>query len=484
MTASAGGLPSSPPGEEGPVTLQASNIVDTLRTRITGKVVGPDDDGYDAARTVWNADIDRRPALVAQCSSPADVVAAVQLATEHDLEIAVRAGAHSMSGASVVDAGLMIDLSSLNQVTVDPTAKRARVGGGALLGDLDAATLAHGLAVPAGLVSHTGVAGLTLGGGMGWLSRKAGLTIDNLLSAEVVTADGRVLRASADEHPDLFWALRGGGGNFGVVTEFEFALHEIDPIVQFAMMFWDLGQLGPVLRRAREVMAVLSPDVNIVVAGLNAPPAPFVPQEHQMTPGVALLVTGFGSAEEHSAVLETIRAGLPPLFESVAPMPYVALQQMLDEGNAWGFHCYDKGCYIEDFTDEVIEVLAAHLPKKTSPLSVVLFYRLDHAYSAVPDAETAFSGGRSPRYGVFMVGVCPTAEQLPREREWVRSLADAMQPVAIGNEAYVNGLTDLPGARVRASYGPETYERLARIKATYDPRNVFHRNANIEPATA
>lgn len=466
------------------MTQQTRNLADVLRSQMAGIVMGPGDAGYDAARTVWNADIDRRPALVAQCSSTADVVAAVQLATEHDLEIAVRAGAHSMSGASVVDAGLMIDLSPLNQVTVDPTAQRARVGGGALLRDLDAATQAHGLAVPAGLVSHTGVAGLTLGGGMGWLSRKAGLTIDSLLSAEVVTADGRVVRASADEHSDLFWALRGGGGNFGVVTEFEFALHEVDPVVQFAMMFWDLGQLGPVLRRAREVVATLSAEVNIVVAGLNAPPAPFVPQEHQLKPGLALLVTGFGSAEEHAAVLDTIRAGLPPLFESVGPMPFVALQQMLDEANAWGFHCYDKSCYVEDFTDDVIQVLEAQLPGKTSPLSVVLFYRLDHAYSAVPDGETAFSGGRSPRYGMFVVGVCHAAEQLPLEREWVRALASAMQPVAIGNEAYVNGLTDLPEERVRASYGPETYERLSRIKAAYDPRNVFHRNANIEPATA
>ncbi len=465
------------------MTQQAGTVVDALRTRMAGTVVGPDDEGYDAARTVWNANIDRRPAVVAQCSTPADVVAAVQFATEHDLEIAVRAGAHSMSGASVVDAGLMIDLSRINQVTVDPTAKRARVGGGALLSDLDAATLAHGLAVPAGLVSHTGVAGLTLGGGMGWLSRRAGLTIDNLVSAEVVTADGRILRASADEHPDLFWALRGGGGNFGVVTQFEFALHELDPIVQFAMVFWDLAQLGPVLRRAREVVATLSPDLNILVAGLNAPPAPFVPPEHQLKPGIALLVTGFGSAEEHAAVLDTIRAELPPLFESVGPMPYVALQQMLDEGNAWGLHCYDKGCYVEDFTDDVIEVLEAQLPGKTSPLSVVLFYRLDHAYSAVPDGETAFSGGRSPRYGVFMIGVCPTADQLTAERDWVRSLADALQPVAIGNEAYVNGLTEMPGERVRASYGPETYARLARIKGVYDPQNVFRRNANIEPAT-
>ena len=401
------------------MTQTVSGDIEALRAAMSGPVIGPVDPDYDEARKVWNADIDRRPVVIAQCASPADVKTAIAFATEQGLEIAVRSGAHSMSGASVVDNGLVIDLSQLRQVTVNPGTKRARVGGGALLADLDAATQAHGLAVPAGLISHTGVAGLTLGGGMGWLTRQAGLSIDNLVSAQVVTADGRILRAAEDENSDLFWAIRGGGGNFGVVTEFEFRLHEVGPIVQLGLLFWGLEQGPEVLRLAREVIPTLPRALNIVIAGLNAPPAPFVPDQHHFQPGYALVVTGFGSAEEHHQVLARIREALPPLFEFVTPMPYVALQQMLDESNAWGFHCYDKGTYIEDLSDAAIEVITEQLPRKSSPLSLLLFYRLDEAYSEAGENDSAFSGGRSPRFAVFIIGVCPTPELLVADRAWV-----------------------------------------------------------------
>ena len=380
--------------------------IDALRAAMSGPVVGPDDPDYDDVRRVWNGDIDRRPAVIARCTTPADVAAAVTFGTEHGLEIAVRGGSHGISGTAVVDDGLMIDLSQLNQVTVDPEAKRARVGGGALLGDLDAATQAHGLAVPAGLISHTGVAGLTLGGGMGWLTRQAGLSIDNLVSAQVVTADGQILRAAEDENADLFWAIRGGGGNFGVVTEFEFRLHEVGPMVQLGLVFWGLDQGRELLRPARDVIETLPRELNIIVAGMNAPPAPFVPEEHHLQPGYALVVVGFGSAEEHDRVLARLRDALPPMWEFVTPMPYVALQQMLDESNAWGLHYYDKGAYIEDLSDEAIEVITEQLPLKNSPLSVLLLYRLDAAYSEVRDDDTAFSGGHS-FFSVFIIATCP-----------------------------------------------------------------------------
>lgn len=463
------------------MAMTGSVDLDALRASMKGSVIDRDDPGYDDARKVWNADIDRRPAVIARCESPADVAAALTFAREQGLQIAVRGGAHSMPGASTVDDGLVIDLSPLNQVTVDPAAKRVRVGGGALLGDLDAATQAHGLAVPAGVVSHTGVGGLTLGGGMGWLTRLAGLSIDNLVSAEVVTADGRILRADENEHPDLFWALRGGGGNFGVVTEFEFRLHEVGPIVHLGLLFWELEDGAAALRLARDVIPTLPRELGVIFGGLNAPPAPFVPEQYQHQLGIALMVTGFGSAEEHAEAVARIRQALPPLFELVDSMPYVALQQLLDEANAWGFHGYDKGAYVEDLSDEAIDVVMEHLPGKTSPLSILLFYRLDGAYSEVGEDDTAFSGGRSPRYAVFIIGVCPVPELLAGERAWVRSLWEALTPHAIGVGSYVNAMYEFEDDRVRASYGPKL-ERLARIKREYDPENVFHRNANIKPA--
>ncbi len=459
-----------------------SNAQDAkLRAAMSGPVIGPADPDYDQARRVWNAGIDRRPAMIARCASPADVATAVTFAAEHDLEITVRGGAHNMSGASVADHALMIDLSQLNGVSVDPQTKRARAGGGALLAGLDAAAQAHGLAVPAGLISHTGVGGLTLGGGMGWLTRQAGLSIDNLASAQVVTADGRIQQAAAEENPDLFWAVRGGGGNFGVVTEFEFRLHRVGPIVQVGLLFWGLEQGGEVLCLAREIIATLPRELNIVIAGLNAPPAPFVPQEHHLQPGYALIVAGFGSAGKHQQVLARIRQALPPLWEFVTPMPYVALQQMVDEPNAWGFHAYDKGTYLPDLSDQAIEVVTSHLPRKNSPLSALLFYRLDEAYSQAGEDDTAFGGGRSPRYAVFINAICPTPQLLAADRTWARSFWEALRPHSLGAGGYVNAMTDFEKGRVRAAYGPAKYERLAAIKRKYDPHNLFHHNANISP---
>jgi FAD/FMN-containing dehydrogenase len=464
------------------MTHTATGGIDELRAAMEGPVVAPDDSGFDDGRRVWNAGIDQRPSVIARCVSAADVVAAIGFAREHQLDVTVRGGAHNAAGTAVCDDGLMVDLSLLNKVTVDPAARRVRVGGGALLADLDAATQAYGLAVPAGLVSHTGVGGLTLGGGMGWLTRKYGLSIDNLVSAEVVTADGQVLRAAEDEHPDLFWALRGGGGNFGVVTSLEFALHEAGPMVQFGFFFWPVDQGREVLRLAREITAALPPDLNVLLGAVNAPPMPFVPEQLHFAPGYVLLVTGFGSGQEHAQLVTRIRESLPPQVDLVTPMPYVNLQQLIDEANAWGFYSYDKAAYIKDLSDEVIDVLAEHVPRKNSPLSVVLFYRLDGAYCLAGDDETAFGGGRSPRYGVFIIALAPDAGQLAAERNWARGLWDALRPHAIGGgDGYINGTTDLQDDRVRGSYGAAKYERLARIKGRYDPDNVFRHNANIRP---
>jgi len=460
---------------------QTTEGVGALRTAMTGVVVTPEDLDYEQARKVWNADIDDHPAVVVQCATAQDVAEAIRFAQGQGLELAIRSGAHSMPGYSSVDGGLVIDLGRMNQVTVDPGAKRARVQGGALLRDLDAATQGYGLAVPAGLVGHTGVTGLTLGGGMGWLSRRAGLSIDNLISVEVVLADGRILRAAEDENPDLFWAIRGGGGNFGVVIELEFRLHEVDPLVQFGLMFWDASDGEQALRLMREIVAELPRSLNAIPAALTAPPAPFVPPEHHHKVGYALLLVGFADEAGHQQVLERVRDTLPPLFEYITPMPYVALQQLLDEANAWGFYGYDKGAYIEDLSDGLIDVVTQHMPRRTSPLSCVLFYRLDEAYSEVDDNSTAFGGSRKPCYMVFIIGLSPTPEMLPAERAWARSMWNDMKPYMIGTTAYVNALERQETDRVRETYGHK-YERLAAIKAKYDPQNIFHRNVNIEPA--
>jgi len=464
------------------MTQTAAGGIAQLRGLMDGSVITPADPGFDDARRVWNAEIDRRPQVIARCASAADVAAAIGFARRHELEISVRGGAHGTAGTAVCDAGVMIDLSSLNEVTVDPVGQRARVGGGALLSDLDAATQAHGLAVPAGMVSHTGVGGLTLGGGMGWLTRKFGLSIDNLVSAEVVTADGRVLRAAADEHPDLFWAIRGGGGNFGVVTRLEFALHAVGPEVRFGLFFWNLEQGTKALRLAGQLTAALPPDLNAVIAAVNAPPAPFVPARYQLTPGYALLLAGFGAAAEHAEIVDRIRESLPPLFDLVSPMPYVQLQKLLDEVNAWGSCCYDKGTYLRDLSDPVIEIITSHVPRKVSPASSLMFYRLDGAYGRAGDDETAFSGGRSPRYAAFIIGFTPDTRMLAEERTWVRGLWQALRPYAIDGEAgYINSTSEYSGNGIRGSYGPAKYRRLATIKSEYDPGNVFHLNANIPP---
>jgi FAD binding domain/Berberine and berberine like len=466
------------------MTQTVSSGVVTLRAAMAGPVVVPGDLDYDERRRVWNADINRRPAVIARCISAADVAKAIRFGREQGLEITVRGGAHSFAGASICDDGLMIDLSLLNKVSVAPEVRRAQVGGGALLADMDAATQAHGLAVPAGIIGHTGVGGLSLGGGMGWLTRKFGLSIDNLVGAEVVTADGRILQVAAEEHPDLFWALRGGGGNFGVVTSFEFGLHELDPMVQFGLFFWGLDQGPAALRLAREIVATMPLDVNAIVGGLNAPPAPFVPEQHHFAPGYVLLLAGFNGTTDHAPLVSRIRQTVPPLFDMVTPMPFVALQTMLDEAAAWGSCAYEKTVYVADLSDPVIEAVTEHVPRKSAPMGGLLCYPLDGAYSQVGGQDTAFSGGRSPRLGVFIVGMAPDSAVLVAERTWARNFWEALRPHAIGSgdEAYVNALIEFGEDRLRAAYGSAKYDKLARIKAIYDPDNVFHHNANIKPA--
>ena len=460
---------------------RTAGSIEELRASLAGLVFTPQDPDYDQARLLWNADADRRPEVVARCSSAADVAAALRYAQAEGLEIAVRCGAHSMSGQSGVDGGLVVDLSGMREVTVDPERRRARAGGGALISDLDAATQAHGLGVPTGMVGHTGIGGLTLGGGMGWLSRQAGLACDNLESVEIVVADGRILRASADENADLFWAVRGGGGNFGVVTEFEYRLHDVGPMIQFAFLFWEVERGHEALGAIREVIATLPRSCNVIFGGLSAPPAPFVPAEHRFKAGFTIMIAGFGDPAEHAEAVDRLREALPPLFDTVTPMPYTALNQMFDQANCWGQYYYEKSTRYAELTDDVIDVLVAHLQRRTSPMSVMLSYRLDEAYCEADPDETAFGGTRDPQYITFVIAIAPNGEALAPDRAWSRGVVDALQPLALDAGTYVNGMTEQDDHRVRSAYGAK-YERLARIKAEYDPGNVFHRNINIKPA--
>jgi FAD/FMN-containing dehydrogenase len=462
--------------------LKESAVIEKLRAEFEGSLLLPGDEGYDEARAIFNGEIDHRPALIARCQSAADVSAALVYAQQAGLDVGVRGGGHGYWGAAVPEAGVMIDLSGLNQVTVDSAAQRARCGGGATLADLDAATQEHGLAVTGGTVSHTGVGGLTLGGGIGWLTRKCGLTADNLVSAEVVLADGRRIRASAKEHPDLLWALQGGGGNFGVVTEFEFRLHEVGPTVHLGLVFWELERSAAALRVARDAVTALDRHAGAMVVVLNAPPAPFVPEQHRFAPGVALMLVGFSTAAAHAALVASVRQALPPLFEFVTEIPYQAVQRMLDESAPWGAHVYSKSMYLDELSDEAIDVLAQRLPGKTSPMSLLPIFPLGGAFADVGDDDTAFGGSRSARFAFSMDAVALDAETLAADREWVRSLWEALRPFAATSGSYVNFMAEHDEDRVRAAYGPAKYERLARIKKQYDPGNVLHLNANIQPA--
>ena len=454
--------------------------------KFRGRALRPGDADYDSSRSLWNGAIDRKPAVIARCSDAAQVAEAVRFARASGFEIAVRGGGHNYAGNAACDGGMMIHLGEMNRVAVDPAARRVTCGGGATWGDVDAATQAHGLATPGGIISHTGVAGLALGGGVGWLTKAGGLSCDNLLAADVVTADGRTVRASPRENPDLFWGLTGGGGNFGIVTSFEFALHPVGPIVQLGLFFTGLETGTEALRFCRDYVESLPDNATSFLAiGASAPPEPFVPEEHRFKLGHALIVVGLGSPEDHAKAIAPARDGVKPLFELVTPIPFVALQQMFNESAHWGSLAYEKALYLDKLSEAAIAVIAEQAPKKNSPLSFVPTFQLDGRYRTKADADTAFGGSRSAGYVLNIAAHAPPGS--PRElyeadRAWVRNFWEAMRPHASGSGSYVNFMTDVEEDRVKASYGADKYARLARVKRQWDPDNAFHLNVNIKPA--
>jgi FAD/FMN-containing dehydrogenase len=437
----------------------------------TGRLVEPPDHEYDRARAGWNGAIDRRPAAVAAAADAEDVACAIRAARALRIPFTIRAGGHSVAGRSVRDGAVCIDLRGLSAITVDPEREIVRVGGGALLRELDAATQEHGLAVPAGQVSHTGVGGLTLGGGLGWLMRRHGLTVDSLLGAEVVLADGRIVRADADHRPDLFWALRGGGGDFGVVTSFEFRAHRVGPTVLAGMLAYPWERAREAMRAARELMAGAPDELTAFVALITAPPQEPFPPELRGCPAAVVAVAWCGDLAQGERVLAPLRAACPPVLDLVGPMPYVALQSMLDETapHGWGYH--DRLHYLPEVGDGLIDALIAGMERCPTPRSHVMTGWMGGAVDRVAPGATAF-GHRGARALTWIIG-CSGDEPLEPTAAWVRRLWDDTAPFA-GGGVYVNALE--AGRPVRDAYADEVWERLVGVKRRYDPERLFSGN--------
>ena len=445
-----------------------------------GRLISADHADYDSARAVWNGAIDRRPHLIARCIGTADVVAAVRFARNHDLGIAIRGGGHNVAGTAVCDDGIVIDLSAMRGVRVDPADRRAWVQGGALWGDVDHETQAHGLATTGGIVSHTGVAGLTLGGGVGWLMRKHGLTVDNLLAINLVTADGGLLRVSEDEHPDLFWALRGGGGNFGVVTSFEFRLHPVGPIVLAGPILWHATDAAEVLRLYRDFIADAPDELGTVVRFGTAPPLTVIPENLHWRPVMMVGACYAGPIEEGERVLRPLRASRAPLLDLVGPAPYVGFQSALDSTVVHGWNYYWKSTHLPELRDDLIDVITEHAFCCSSPRSYAAMFHLKGAVRRIAEGATAF-GNRQASHAITLDAVWRSGEDFgDRDTAWTRQFFAALRPFRQG--VYVNflGGDEDPG-RIREAYGDAVYDRLVDVKTTYDPENVFHHNQNIRP---
>jgi FAD/FMN-containing dehydrogenase len=444
-----------------------------------GRLIGPDDPEYDEARKVYNAMIDKRPALIAYCAGPDDIAKVVAFAREHDLLLAVRGGGHNGAGLGTCDAGVVIDLSLLKDIQVDPQARTVRVGGGCTWGEVDSATNEHGLATPSGIISTTGVGGLTLGGGLGHLTRKCGLAIDNLLEADLVLANGERVRASADEHPDLYWAIRGGGGNFGIVTSFLFRLHEVGTVVG-GPTFWPAEQGAEVLSVYREFLPSAPRELSGFFAFHTVPPGPPFPEEIHMRNVCGIVWCYVGGEEDAAKAMAPLLDAVPePLMHGVAAMPYPALQSAFDGLYPPGDQWYWRADFVKEIPDDAVEIHARFGAEMPSVQSTMHMYPIDGAAHDVAPSDTAWSY-RDATWGSVFAGVDPDPAKVGVVRRWSIDYSEALHPYSAGG-AYVNMMMDEGQERVRASYR-DNYDRLARIKATYDPENVFRVNQNIQPS--
>ena len=461
-----------------PVTAALAELAPDFR----GELLRPGDGGYDAARRVWNGMIDRRPGLIARCTGVGDVQAAIRVAREQRLLVAVRGGGHNVAGNAVCDDGLVIDLSPLKGIFVDPSSRTARVQGGVTLGELDRETQRFGLATTGGLISTTGVAGLTLGGGLGWLARKFGTACYNLLSAQVVTPAGEIVTASESENPDLFWGLRGGGGNFGIVTTFEYRLHRVGPEVLAGAVFHPLERGEAVLRFFHDFAREAPDELTAIAQVFTAGPAPFLPPETEGRRLVAIGVCWAGDLDEGERVLAPLRSSGSPLADVIGPIPYTALQSGSDPAFPAGRHNYWKSSYLNEISDGAIAAALEYAERMPSPYSVFYVEHLEGAIRRVSPEETAFAH-RDAAFDFNALAVWEDPSDTDENVAWARGFWEAMQPHA-GRGVYVNNLGVEGQDRVREAYGEATYARLAALKDRFDPENLLRLNQNVEPSRA
>ena len=450
-------------------TMLSEPALEDFRAGLRGQLILTGDEGYADARKVWNGMTDKRPALIAQCAGVADVISAVNFARDNGLLVAVRGGGHSVAGHSVCEGGIMIDLSRMKSVRVDPAKRTARAEGGAKWGDFDHATQAFGLATTGGTDSDTGIGGLTLGGGLGWLAGKYGLACDNLLSADVVTADGRFLTVNANENQDLFWGLRGGSGNFGVVTSFEYQLHHVGPVLA-GMLVHPFENAKEVLRFYSDFSSNIPDELNPIGALVTSPEGFKV---------VAILVCYNGPIDKGEQVLRSLREFGPPLADQIAPIPYTAIQTALEGSAPRGRQYYWRASLIKQIDTDAIDTMIDHFAAVPSPYTLLGFQQLGNAANRVGQDETGFSH-RDALYDFVMLSGWEDASEAEQNIQWTRAVSDAMQPSLHGG-FYVNGLGDDAGPTVRNAYLSKTYERLIALKNTYDATNLFRLNPNIKP---
>jgi FAD/FMN-containing dehydrogenase len=459
--------------------LEASAVAE-LAANFAGRLIQPGDPDYDRQRAVFNGMIDRRPALIARCTGEADVVAAVRFARARELVVAVRAGGHSVPGYGVCDDGIVIDVAPMKGIRVDADAGVVRAQAGLTWGEFDRETQLLGLATTGGRRTTTGVAGQTLGSGSGWLERKFGLTCDNLLAAELVTAEGEIVRADERRNPDLLWGLRGGGGNFGVVTSLQLRLHPVGPMVTGGMMVWPRARAGEVLRFWRDYVEAVPDEFGSAPALVTAPPAPFVPEHLQGRPALALLVCCTGAPEDAEAMVKPFRE-LAPDLDMVQPMPYTVVQSLIDEATPHGFHNYWKAENLPELSDAAIDTMVDTAAGVTSPLSIVMLEPKGRAISRVGDADTAL-GGRDAAHSLYCFSMWADPAESDHHIAWTRSLMEKMAPFTIPGIS-LNFTNDQQEAKAKESFGSEEKNRrLTALKDHYDPTNFFRLNQNIRPS--